>query len=173
MDGYPVVLNGAAAGRMTVSREGLYNVFDVACRPEETTVFRAFAVGERGELRLGVPVPEHGGLFTVRTRVSVRESEKIGRPLRCELRTAEDGGTWQETAAPTELFRSPELRRELAGVSFALFRRTEGRLVLALPFEPGDAFPLPERFCCARTAMAEGRLCAVFTFDSEEKPLLH
>ena len=65
----------------------------------------------------------------------------------------------------------PELRQRLEKVPRA-FRRREGeRLLLAFPLEEGRPFPLETLFCLARVLPVEGRLCAVYAFDREGRPL--
>ena len=69
-------------------------------------------------------------------------------------------------------FRSARLDcalRRLDGVRI----RVEGRRrTLAIPFVPGDAFPLPELFCFARPETVAGHPCILYTFDRCDEPLL-
>ena len=87
MDRFPVLWNGASAGELTTEREGLYTCFHVHCHPPENGVWCAWAVGEQGELRLGVLEPS-GGAFVLRRRFSDHMTVPAGRLLRGELRPA-------------------------------------------------------------------------------------
>lgn len=53
---YPIVFDGTEAGTLTVSRDGLYWVFDARCAPR-TELVRLSVFGEDGEGYLGVMEP--------------------------------------------------------------------------------------------------------------------
>ena len=84
---------------------------------------------------------------------------------------AEDRESWQAAPDPETLFRAPWLRKRLRGIAGALVRTEEGRLLLALPYDSGRAFPLPTLFCLADIRSINGRMYAVFAFDGEAHPV--
>lgn len=173
MDKFPLLLDGRAAGELTVERESLYTWFDARCRlPEEEGLWCAWAVGEKGSLRLGVLEPLEREAV-IRRRFSMRMTEPLGRLLRGEVRPAaeEDRGTWQTVPDPEALFRAPWLRKRLRGTAGALVRTGEGRKFLALPYDSGKSFPLPTLFCFASIRSINGGRYAVFAFDGQERPV--
>ena len=118
-------------------------------------LYRAFLLGERGELPLGVLAPEKGRLAVCR-RLYNRDVSALGQLRRGEARRSfrfeNAGSCWRETRCP-------------------LWRREEGLLLLALPLERGKPFPLEALFCLGRIESVEGRRCVVYAFR-EEEPVL-
>lgn len=173
VDKFPLLLDGRAAGELTVEREALYTWFDARCRlPEEGGLWCAWAVGQAGSLRLGVLEPT-GREAAIRRRFSMRMTEPLGRLLRGEVRPAaeEDRGTWRAVPEPETLFRAPWLRKRLRGADGALLRTGEGRSFLALPYDNERPFPLCTLFCFASIRSINGVKYAVFVFDGEERPV--
>ena len=87
MDKFPLLLEGRPVGELITEREALYTWFDIRCRLPEKGLWQAWAVGDQGELRLGVPEPAEGRT-ALRRRFSRRMTEPLGRLLRGELRPA-------------------------------------------------------------------------------------
>lgn len=135
-------------------------------------LYRAFLIGERGELPLGVMEPSEGRLSVCR-RLYARDIAALGRLERGEARLSFrfQEALWQETGTPGRLITVPELRKRLEKIPRAWHRREGERLLLALPLEKGKPFPLETLFCLARVATVEGRLCAVYTFDRTGRPI--
>lgn len=135
-------------------------------------LYRASLVGERGELSLGVMEPG-GGTLTVSRRLYSRDVAALGRLERGEARLSFRFGesAWRETDAPGEASALPELRARLEKIPRAWRRREGERLLLALPLEEGGPFPLEALFCLARVERVAGRLCAVYAFDRQGRPL--
>lgn len=172
MDRFPVLWNGASAGELTAQREGLYTCFHVRCQPPENAVWCAWAVGDRGELRLGVLEPS-GGAFVLRRRFSDHMTAPVGRVLRGELRPAGEQPMCQWTAAPRpdQLFSASWLRRLLQGLTGAM-TCTEGNIrCLMLPYDPKEPFPLTELFCFARLRYLGEKAYVEFQFDRTEQPV--
>ena len=170
MDKFPLLLEGRPSGELTVEQEGLYARFSARC-PLPEGLWCAWAVGDRGELRLGVLEPE-GGQGVIRRRFSRQFTAPLGRLLRGEIRPAgtKSPETWEAVSAPEELFQAPWLRRRLKGTAGAL-TRTEGTLRhLALPYDKRKPFPLPTLFCFARLREIGGRPYVVYRFDEGERP---
>lgn len=135
-------------------------------------LYRAFLVGERGELPLGVMEPS-GGRLSVCRRLYARDIAALGRLEQGEARLSFrfQEALWQETGMPGRLMAAPELRKRLEKIPRAWHRREGERLLLALPLERGKPFPLETLFCLARVTTVEGRLCAVYAFDGKGRPV--
>ena len=171
MERFPLLREGKCCGELTAEREGLYTRFSAAGSLPDKQLWCVWRVGERGELRLGVPEPNEGrGIIT--RRLSGGEPAALGRCLRGELRRAgEMPKNWTAAGDPAALFSDPELRRLLSGVRGARICREEGRLLLAFPWEKRQPFPLVPLFCLARLECVGGRYCVVFTFDEKCRPV--
>ncbi len=152
--------NGASVGDLTVEPQGLYTRFSAVGRLPDEGVWYAWAVGEQGEVKLGVMEPQRGICRTLS-----RQAAPLGRVLRGELRSSDQQATWQKAPEPGRLFRGPWLRRQLHGAQGALTAQTPGRRLLALPYDPVRPFPLPPLFCLARLAHISGGAYAVYAFD--------
>ena len=68
MDKFPLMLEGKPAGELMTEREGLYTWFSARCPLPEAGLWCAWAVGDRGELRLGVLEPEGSGQISIRNK---------------------------------------------------------------------------------------------------------
>ncbi|WP_295580770.1 hypothetical protein [uncultured Oscillibacter sp.] len=176
MDRFPILWEGRNAGELTVEGEALYTWFSARCRPPREGLWCVWAVGERGELRLGVLEPA-GEQAAIRRRFSQRMTEPLGRLLRGELRPAGESRetpAWTPAAEPERLFRTLWLRRQLHGVQGALTWQTgDGQRRLALPCDTKKPFPLPSLFCFARLGRIQGADYWIFAFDREEWPVFH
>lgn len=173
MDKFPLLHRSVPIGELTCCRDADGTLFALHCRLPEEGLWCAWAVGDRGELRLGV-VESTGRQASLRRRFSDRMTASLGQLCRGELRPA-DGGkrpeVWEETSSPESLFRTAWLRQRLRGIGGARFRKTGTRLFLALPWDCKKPFPLTTLFCFARIREMEGGRWAVFAFDQEEKPV--
>ena len=83
----------------------------------------------------------------------------------------DDSGGWR-TLACEPFFRSARLDCALRRLDGVRVRTEGGRRMLAIPFTPGDAFPLPELFCFAHSETVAGRQCVVYAFDRCDVPIL-
>ena len=137
-------------------------------------LYRAFLLGERGELALGVLAPEDGRL-TVCRRLYNRDVAALGKLLRGEARRSfrfeETELCWRETCCPAQLFHSWFLIDRLRSAGRGWWRREGSVLLLALPLEEGKPFPLEALFCLGRIQRVEGSRCVVYAFR-EEEPVL-
>lgn len=172
MDKFPLLMEGRAAGELTAEREGLYTWFSARCPLPGEGLWSAWAVGDRGELRLGVLEPE-GKQGSIRRRFSGRLTAPLGRLLRGEVRPAGAGQpeTWEPAPAPDRLFRAPWLRQRLKGAQGALLRRAGETRYLALPYDPAKPFPLTTLFCFACLRTVAGAAYVVFAFDGQDRPV--
>ena len=194
MDKFPLLLEGRPSGELTAEREPLYTCLSARLwRQEDASgppaLWCAWAVGERGELRLGVLEPE-GACLAIRRRFSDRLTAPLGRILRGEVRPVRreraEGGRqtgedrlsprpaevdWRPVPAPERLFRTPWLRQRLRGLQGLLLGNGGGVRLLAVPWDPRQPFPLAPLFCFAALRTVGGRPYAVFAFDREERPV--
>ena len=165
-------LDGEVCGELCAEEWGLYVRYMAVCRLAEAEPVRLFAVGERGELRLGVLQPENG-CFVLRRQLSAREVYPVGKLLRAELRRfSPEAGTWREEAVPEKLFNRPEMKKRLQDAGGALVCQSRGCCFLAFPFDTGKPFPVADLFCFACVRRIRQREYAVFCFDGEEQPVL-
>ncbi len=171
MDKFPLLWKGSALGELSVEQEALYTWFTAHCRLPEEGIWCAWAVGDRGELRLGVVEPQNG----IRRRFSRQMTAPLGKLLRGELRPAGDRAaeTWAAVQEPDRLFRTPWLRRQLRGVQETMTRTTGGTRLLALRYDEKKSFPLTPLFCLAQPKDIGGKRYVVYAFDEKEWPVFH
>ena len=81
MDKFPLLWMGKSVGELACERESLYTRFAARCRLPGEGLWCAWAVGERGELRLGVLEPE-GAEASICRRFSGRMTQPLGPLLR-------------------------------------------------------------------------------------------
>jgi len=151
-------------------QEALYLRFSVHCSLPEPGLWCAWAVGERGELRLGILEPCGEEAFLCR-RFSERMTAPLGRLLRGELRpvTKTEREVWSPLRENS--FRTSWLRQQMQHTSGAMICTEHEMRYLAFPYEPKQPFPLIPWFCFAEVRKIHGRQYAVFAFDREEQPL--
>ena len=172
MDKFPLLRDGRPAGELIAEREALYTWFEARCPLPGEGLWCAWAVGDLGELRLGILEPV-GDLASIRRRFSARLTDPLGRLQWGEIRPAcpAETGAWTPLTAPEALFRAPGLRRELGRTPGVLIRDRGDRRDVAVPYDPARPFPLTALFCFARICRIGGRNYAVFAFDREERPV--
>ena len=169
VDRYPVMWRETAAGELTVEREGLYAVCSVGCHPPGDGLWCVWAVGDRGEVRLGIAEPGAAG-FALRRRLSLRSLEPAGPLRRGELRPASEDG-WTALTEPEAVFRGAWLRSRLRGTGDALVRRDGEGVTVAFPYRPAAPFPLVPMFCFASICTLRGGRYWRISFDGEERPV--
>lgn len=173
MDKFPLTWNGKSIGELTTERESLYTWFSARCRLPGSGFWCVWAVGEKGELRIGILEPV-GDRAAIRRRFSDRMTAPLGRLLRGEVRPAgETPEAWEAAPQPDALFRSPWLRRLLQGAHGVLARKEEGRQYVALPYDAKAPFPLTTLFCLARVRDIRGHVYVIYCFDETEWPVFH
>lgn len=174
MERTPLYCRGEPLGEVTLSLwgpNGARTEVTAAMDDPGDGLYRAYLLGERGELPLGVLAPE-GGRLSVCRRVYHRDMAALGRLLRGEARRSfrfEEGAPhWRETGRPAQLFRSGFLADRLRSLERCWWRREGELLLLALPLEDGRPFPLETLFCLGRVERVEGARCVVYAFQGEE-----
>ena len=70
------------------------------------------------------------------------------------------------------LFRSARLDCALTRLSGALVCERERETLLALPYDEGAPFPLPELFCLAHIGTVDGRKCVIYRVNEKNSPIL-
>lgn len=173
MDKFPLLWDGNPAGELITERESLYTWFTARCRLPGEGLWCAWAVGDQGELRLGVLEPE-GEWAAIRRRFSDRMTAPLGKLLRGELRFAGEQAapeTWKPVAEPLQLFQAAWLRQRLRGVQGGLTRTEKECRYLALPYQPGKPFPLTTLFCFARIKPIGGKIYVIYAFNDQERPV--
>lgn len=175
MDKFPLLWESRPVGELSAEREDGCTWFTARCRPPGPGLWCIWAVGESGELRLGL-LERSGDILTLRRRFSQRMTQPLGRLLRGELRpagkTTEKPPVWDPAPQPENLFSAPPWPRErLRGVDGALFRRAGGRLLLALPYSSEKPFPLVSLFCFAQIRTIRGEAYAVYAFGPDGEPV--
>ena len=177
MERLPLYCRGEQLGELTLALcgpNGTRREIHASMPDPGDGLYRAFLLGERGELPLGVLAPENGRLAVCR-RFYHRDLEPLGKLARGEARrsflfeNAEDG--WRETGCPAQLFQDGFLVERLRGAGRGWWRRDGGVLLLALPLEKSKPFPLEALFCLGRVQHVAGVRCVVYAFQ-EERPVL-
>ena len=171
MDKFPLLWEGRPWGELSVDREPLYTTFDVRCALPGEGLWCAWAVGEGGELRLGVLEPP-AGRSALRRKFSHPLTAPLGRLLRGEVRpSARSVPSWTPAPQPGALFQAPWLRQRLRNAQGALTRTQDGLRSLALPYRRDGPFPLTTLFCFACLRSIGEREYVVFTFDGQDRPV--
>ena len=159
---------GEERGRVLVAREGPRREVRVSMEKREDGIYRAYLLGERGELALGVLAPE-GRRMTLCRWLYSRDLEALGTLRRGEARCSRSffGGELWERVPPE---RAGEISPLLRGEG-PLWRRKAGeRTLAALPWDKGQPFPLPGLFCMAAVGQVEGRSVVIYAFDAKGSP---
>ena len=87
MDKFPLMQGCFSVGELITEQEALYTWFEARCRLPGEGLWCAWAVGDRGELRLGVLEP-CGDRATIRRRFSARLTAPLGKLRQGEIRPA-------------------------------------------------------------------------------------
>ena len=194
MEKFPILCGAERIGEAEAEQERLYVCLRVRI-PSRRGLWRAWAVGERGEIRIGTLEPVNGESVISR-RFSRQSLSKIGTLTRVEVRPAsvaeqaeslpppppddsispkknasESVETWQR-AGKEPLFRCKRFRRQSRHVRDALTRTDGDRRRVALVRDENAPFPIPELFCLASAAKIGARDYWVFAFDRHEWPVL-
>lgn len=93
MDKFPLMQDGRPVGELITEREALYTWYEARCRLPGEGLWCAWAVGDRGELRLGVLEP-CGDRASIRRRFSAQLTAPMGRLLQGEIRPSGRPSPW-------------------------------------------------------------------------------
>ena len=168
----PIFWGEEHRGTLRAETRGLYTTFDARCRLPDRGLWCVWAVGDRGELRIGVAEPQ-GDQAGICRRFSIQQTACLGSLQKAVLRPAgeqADRVDWEPLTHP-EQFRTPWLRGQLSQLSGVRIARGEGVFRLAVPWDPAKPFPLTQLFCLATLRQLEGQWALIFTFDQQETPI--
>ena len=170
MERVPLRYGQETVGELTMRPQGLYR----CCRAEfrlPEGLWCVWAVGEQGQLRLGVAAPA-GGVFRLERQLSHRQWQQVGTLLRGEVCPLGENAAenWRAPDHPEQVFCNPWLQRQLAGGGWKTCVVPEGRRV-AIPYRADRPFPLTRLFCFASLRTVEGVPSLVFLFDPKERPI--
>ena len=184
----PIVYGGETIGEAETTRERLYTCVSVRVAPRRG-LWRAWAVGDAGEIRIGTLEPVNGQSAICR-RFSRQALSQAGELWRVELRpdeskvpqetgaerpeasADESAEAWRRSGQGQRLFRNVRFQRQLRNVREALTRTDGERRRVALVREDDAPFPLPELFCLASAARIGAKDYWVFSFDRQGWPAL-
>ena len=164
MDKFPLMQGGVSVGELITEQEALYTWFEARCRLPGEGLWCAWAVGDRGELRLGVLEP-CGDRATIRRRFSARLTAPLGKLRQGEIRPAHppEPEDWTPLERSAVRLHSPWLREQLHLVPGVLVREEQGRRELAVPYDVGRPFPLTALFCFAHLCLQRGGAAGVLS----------
>lgn len=178
MEQLTLFCRGLPCGEIILSRGGANGTkWDISAAMDDPGdgLYRAFLLGEAGELPLGVMAPDDNRKLSACRKCYYRDVEKLGKLLQGEARRSfrfqNAAPCWRETHCPAQLFRDNFFVQRLRNQGLAWWRREEDVLLLALPLENGKPFPLDALFCLGCVRCVEGRWCVVYAFK-EEEPVL-
>ena len=169
MDKFPVCWNGSVQGELTLNKENLYTRFHVRCCLPGGGLWCVWAVGEKGELRLGVLEP-CGDRAEICRRFSEQMTQPVGALLRGELRPVikREESRWKGVSEMAHQTPWLQQLRNCAGVMVCMDKR---RYSLAVPYAQDRPFPLLSLFCFADIQCISGKRYAVFAFDERNQPV--
>lgn len=174
MELVPICWGEASVGELRVEPQGLYTCFSACCHLPDSGLWCVWAVGDRGELRVGVAEPQ-GDMATISRRFSGQQTQTLGGLRRALLRPAGEQSQkcqdWQPLGRPEQWFSTPWLRAQLSQLQGVLIHRTEEGCRLAIPWDCGKPFPLTQLFCLASLCQLEGGPYLIFNFDRRETPI--
>ena len=170
MDKFPICWKGASVGELTVEKEHRYTCFSAnVFLPEHDGLWCIWLVGNKGEVRLGIPEPSEK-TATICRRFSERMAAPLGDLLRGDLRpVAKKYPAWEPVLSLENLFRSQWLQKRLGGYCGLLSKQKGNSIFLAIPYDKEKAFPLVDLFCFSSCLKIEGRAYLVFAFDEKER----
>ena len=173
MEQLPLYCQGERRGEVVLSLwgpNGARTEIAAAMDDPGDGLYRAFLLGEGGELPLGVLAPE-GQCLRVTRRFSPSEMGRAGavrHGLRRLSYAFERGGEpWQ---AVTDGFFRRRFQGRLRSGEGALWQKEGDGRVLAIPWDCGRPFPLMELMCFVRLRQMKGRLYGCILFDKDEWP---
>ncbi len=128
MEKFPILWCGKPVGEMTAIRQGLYTCYSVSCCLPGEGLWCVWAVGDRGELRIGVPEPR-GERAVISRRFSDNGLQGLGTLRSVLLRPVgeeKERVCWTPLNRVEDWFRTPWLCGQLRGLQGVLAVR-EGK----------------------------------------------
>ena len=171
-------------GEVQIREEGLQAAISARAADDGAGLYKLHLLGEGGSLLLGTLIPENGALRLRRTLpLDQLRRRGLWPPTGAEVRLAyafgQEAGRpepppagWAREDHPARLMGERLLKECAAPLKGGLTKREGEGFVLALPWEPGGAFPLTPLFCFASAERMDGRGYAVFRFTARGCPRL-
>lgn len=168
-------------GIMKVREEGPRVVIEARLPDDNRGLYKASLTGAGGQVLLGTLIPEKG-VLTLRRTLSVDQLRRQGAwpptggavvlafPATGGLDACPEGWQWQPP--PLDRVTDPPLQQGMRRLSRVLLRWEGERFSMALPWSPGQPFPLPPLFCLSRLVRLSGRWWLVFAFDRVGRPVV-
>lgn len=163
---YPIFLSGRQAGKLNISRDGLYTLFQ-ARMSGVSGLYRIWLQGEEGFAALGLTAPGPGGGLMLCRRLSRLEMKALPGRIERVLALAPDAQpeaakppkqTEKAAESPPEPEPGPGERVWLRRPDGSLTAREGGRQLIALPAAMRRAAP------GVRLLEIEGRMYMVFRY---------
>ena len=131
---YPLLINGKEAGRLRVSCEGLYTVFEAQCSENCDGLTRLWVHGKEGSAYLGIPEPAGSGMY-LRKRLTRSELEAFPKSIIC---ASNSEGLHNKEKDEAQAETSPETDRDSERVWFrgsggSLISQCGDSLLIAIP----------------------------------------
>ena len=168
---FPLLQDGKNVGEMTMRQDGQETVFFCRSSLPGEGLWSLWAVGEAGELRLGLPRTQ-GNCAVLEKRFSARMTAPVGKVLRGELRSPRQTPQlrWVKVKEGG-CFHTPWLARQLRSWPGALWCAAGKERMIAVPYEPKQPFPLMPMFCFASLQCIDARTYLVVRLNEEEWPI--
>ena len=168
---FPLLQNGKNVGEMTMRQEGQEMFFSCRSSLPGEGLWSLWAVGETGELRLGLPWTQ-GNCAVLEKRFSSRMTEPVGQLLRGELRSPQQMPQLRWFKVKEDCyFHTLWLARQLRSWPGALWCAVGKERMVAVPYEPKQPFPLMPMFCFASLQCIDARTYLVVRLNEEEMPI--
>ena len=170
MDKFPVLFGGkCSVGELTVDCKGCYTDFTAQIYLSKDGLWCLWAIGDKGELRLGVLEPKDGNAF-LRKRFSDQLVLPIGEVVRGEIYPVGEGSyEWEPVTSVEQVFTSAWLRKRLCRQDGMLRKRCGSGQYIAIPHDKGSEFTVIDLFCFARFKSIAERSYLMLCFDEEER----
>lgn len=173
MEQLKVFCRGSCQGKATVEHKSGRSEIEVSMKDPADGLYRAVLTGEHGQLPLGVMEPHHGVLI-LRRRPYLRDVERLGALKEVQASRSfafRRPEIWKKTDRPAELVSSAYLKEQLIPYRTAWWKKSEGSLLIALPWDENSPLPMESLFCFARLDSVDGRRSVVYSFDKGETPI--
>ena len=168
---FPLLQNGKNVGEMMMRQEGQEMFFSCRSSLPGEGLWSLWAVGETGELRLGLPWTQ-GNCAVLEKRFSSRMTEPVGQLLRGELRSPQQTPQLRWFKVKEDCyFHTLWLARQLRSWPGALWCAVGKERMVAVPYEPKQPFPLMPMFCFASLQCIDARTYLVVRLNEEEMPI--
>lgn len=167
---YPLYLEDKTIGVLRAENDGLRLRVSADC-PCRSGLWRVFAMSGQDSLALGVLVPEGDRMTAAKTwtlsSLGSFEPESISHGV---VAQGSEPQGWVRVREPAAVFSDPVLRNAADGIKELWTKPLgDGRLI-AVPWQPGCAFPMTAAFALCRVQAINGRCFAVLECGNDGWP---